>query len=229
MAKNSIHFTPYMVKFNQPSEQEQVTRLMEFIPRPYERQYDLSKQPEVEEEQPVTKTPEQVSIESVTVKKPESPMMTNWIIADDYKPIKGENVENIKTIATRLSKEGFTKGQTAAILATIIKESKADPFALGDKGRAHGILQWHKPRWANQSTLNSQLDLLVNEIRDYNNENAWGKSNLYTKRQAFDIFAGDDLYKSIQALTHNYVRPSDSIAETEERYEIAKAIYDQLI
>lgn len=77
MAKNSIHFTPYMVKFNQPSEQEQVTRLMEFIPRPYERQYDLSRQPEVEEEQPVTKTPEQVSIESVTVKKPESPIMTN--------------------------------------------------------------------------------------------------------------------------------------------------------
>ena len=216
MEKHQIYFTPYMVNFNNKPKE---IRLVDRVPTPYERQYDLTTPMSSNEK---TNTPAETTVTEPVVEETTS----EWAINN---PINGSNSDNLNAIAKRLQKEGFNKTQASAILATVIAESGGDPTAIGDNGSAHGIIQWHSPRWMGQSTLDSQIDLLINELRDRNNPNAWTGSSLYDKQTAFNIFnTSTDLQKVVQALTHNYIRPADKKGETTKRHVFAQSIFNQL-
>lgn len=59
---------------------------------------------------------------------------------------------------------GWSKEQAAGIMANLMSESKMDPSAVGDNGKAYGIAQWHPDRqaafrkWSGKDIKNSTLD-----------------------------------------------------------------------
>jgi hypothetical protein len=59
---------------------------------------------------------------------------------------------------------GWTKDQAAGIVANLQAESKMDPYAQGDGGKAYGIAQWHPDRqanfekWAGKNIQNSSVE-----------------------------------------------------------------------
>ncbi len=69
---------------------------------------------------------------------------------------------------------GWSKEQSAGLVANLMAESKLNPGAVGDSGTAFGIAQWHPDRQANfakwsgkdirQSTLQDQLAFVVHEL-----------------------------------------------------------------
>lgn len=70
--------------------------------------------------------------------------------------------------------QGWTKEQASGIVANLMTESKLDPKAIGDSGKAYGIAQWHPDRQANflkafghkiqDSTLEEQLQFVNYEL-----------------------------------------------------------------
>ncbi|MFJ4349469.1 phage tail tip lysozyme [Pseudomonas sp. NPDC089428] len=71
---------------------------------------------------------------------------------------------------------GWTREQSAGIVANLSVESGFDPAAVGDNGKAYGIAQWHPDRQANfkawagkdirQSTLEDQLNFIQYELTE---------------------------------------------------------------
>ncbi|MFZ5936585.1 phage tail tip lysozyme [Pseudomonas sp. HS6-2] len=71
---------------------------------------------------------------------------------------------------------GWTREQSAGIVANLSVESGFDPTAVGDNGKAYGIAQWHPDRQANfkawagkdirQSTLEDQLNFIQYELTE---------------------------------------------------------------
>jgi len=69
---------------------------------------------------------------------------------------------------------GWSKEQSAGLVANLMAESKLNPGAVGDSGKAFGIAQWHPDRQANfakwsgkdirQSSLQDQLAFVVYEL-----------------------------------------------------------------
>lgn len=147
----------------------------------------------------------------------------------EFDNIPGVNMDNLKRIAERLKKEGFSEKQSAAILSTVVAESKANPLAIGDNGKARGLLQWHGNRFNATDDLDSQIDLIINEVKDYKNSNGWLSSKKYNKKDAINAFNGEDLYAMVTALTANFIRPANTDSAIEKRYNQAQQLYDQLI
>jgi uncharacterized protein YabN with tetrapyrrole methylase and pyrophosphatase domain len=78
--------------------------------------------------------------------------------------------------------------------------------------------------------LASQIKLLLTELKDYNNQNAWTSSRKYNKRNAFDLFHNtEDLNEAISALTANYIRPANTDSEIRKRYNIAQQLINQMV
>ena len=143
--------------------------------------------------------------------------------------ISNANSNNLNQINKELQKAGYKKTQRAAILATIVAESGANPSAIGDSGKARGLIQWHPNRFNAGIDLNSQINLLLNELRNFNNAAAWSSSKKYTKRNAFDTFFDtEDLNAAISALTANYIRPANTDREIAKRYNIAQQLFNQM-
>jgi hypothetical protein len=77
-------------------------------------------------------------------------------------------------VSISLQAAGYSRNQTAGILANLQRESQLDPGAVGDHGAAYGIAQWHKPgqdafkAWSgadiHQSTLAQQVGFLVHDL-----------------------------------------------------------------
>lgn len=143
--------------------------------------------------------------------------------------IPGVDMDNLNRIADRLKEEGFTKEQSAALLATVAEESKANPNAVGDNGKSKGIMQWQGNRFKSGNDLDSQIDLLINEIRDFSSTDAWSSSEKYSKANAFDAFNSGNLEDMVTALTYNFVRPKYRATDTKKRYELAQKIYNELL
>ena len=138
-------------------------------------------------------------------------------------------MDNLNHIADRLKDAGFSKEQSAAILGTVMEESHGNPLAIGDNGKARGLFQWHGARFQATDDLDSQIDLIINELRDYKNSNGWLSSKKYNKQDAINAFNSDDLHAIITALTANFIRPANTDSAIERRYNQAQQIYKQLI
>lgn len=139
------------------------------------------------------------------------------------------NLNNLNEINKQLKDAGYKKTQRAAILATIVAESGANPAAIGDAGKARGLFQWHPNRFTAGIDLGSQIRLILSELKDFDNRNAWSNSRKYNKRNAYDIFhSTDDLNAAISALTANYIRPANADKEIQKRYNIAQQLINQM-
>lgn len=223
---NKVQHTPYIQPDDYPEQYvydpSQYITLEERVPSAYIRQYDLSKTP-IEERTTATYQQAVGTIPPPIVDSPIIDVDDDTITLKDIK--HATHMDNINTIANKLKKENFTKEQIAAILASVIGESGGDNLAIGDKGTARGIMQWRGDRWKAGNDLDSQVELLINEIRS---NSAWGKTNAYSRENALSAFAGTDLYNMVRAMTYNYVRPANAERDTTKRYQIAQQIYNQL-
>jgi len=154
----------------------------------------------------------------------ESEIPDEKFIADTSKlKIDGANNDNLTYVNTKLSEAGIPKLQRAVILATIVAESGADPKAIGDAGKAHGLFQWHPDRYKAGPDLDSQIQLILDEVTNLNYKNGWGG-----RKKDFDDFNGDNLQASVRALTKGFIRPADIDGQSVLRYNIAQRILKQL-
>lgn len=60
---------------------------------------------------------------------------------------------NQNEFMSTLMSMGHSKNESAAILANLQAESSMDPFAVGDKGKAYGLMQWHPSRRQDYTSL----------------------------------------------------------------------------
>ena len=178
-------------------------------PEPYQKQYDLSDNP--------FNLYKHAKVEKPTVEK------------HALTSIPGINMDNLNTIADRLKAEGFNKEQSAAILATVAEESKANPLAVGDNGAARGLFQWHGNRFIADNTLESQINLIIKELRDIKNVDGWGPSTKYKRSAAIEAFNSGNLENAITALTYNFIRPKNQDGATKRRFQLAQQIYNELL
>lgn len=126
-------------------------------------------------------------------------------------------------IIDSLVKKGWTKEQAAGIAANLWQESKFDPSAVGDGGKAYGIAQWHPDRQAafkrlfkkdiQGSTLEEQLMFLTYEMNQGNEQQAGDK--VRATRTAAEAAA---------AVSRYYERPRDIEAEASKRAAAAMQI-----
>ena len=177
-------------------------------PLPYAKQFDLSLNPF--KPQQVKDSPRRLDKHAIT-------------------SIPGIYMDNLNTIADRLKEAGFSKEQSAAILATVADESHANPLAIGDKGAARGLFQWHGNRFNADDTLDSQINLIINEIRDTRNVDGWGPSEKYKRNAAIDAFNNGNLESAITAITYNFIRPKYKDSATKRRFQLAQRIYNELL
>lgn len=125
-------------------------------------------------------------------------------------------------------KNGFTRAQASGIVANLTAESKLDPNATGDGGKAHGIAQWHparrqgysdytKERYGavrnfGHSTFNDQLRYVLYEMQ--HGESRAGRM-LRNAKSASD--AGS-------IVSRYYERPADAEGEAQKRAAMANTI-----
>lgn len=183
--------------------------LIDPYPEGYQKQFDLSWNP----------------FKSEKV----SPIRPELQDKHSFRSIPGMYMDNLNHIADRLKDAGFSKEQSAAILGTVMEESQGNPLTVGDNGKARGLFQWHGARFQATDDLDSQIDLIINELRDYKNSNGWLSSKKYNKQDAINAFNGNDLHAIITALTANFIRPANTDSAIERRYNQAQQIYKQLI
>lgn len=119
---------------------------------------------------------------------------------------------------------GWTKEQAAGLAANLQRESMFAPGAVGDKGAAYGIAQWHPARQAEfarvfgkpiqGSTLQEQLAFVQYELTQ-GSESAAG-DRLKTARTASEA-AG--------IVSSRYERPGDTEGEMARRGRMAESIF----
>ena len=132
------------------------------------------------------------------------------------------NYENLNYIGNKLRKAGIKDNQLAAILATVVAESGANPKAIGDSGKAKGVWQWHPDRYKADEDLDSQVQLILDELSNVNSGGWLGKKDY------MDAFNGDDLWTSVDTLTRRFIRPANGTTQARKRFEIAQKILQQL-
>jgi len=126
-------------------------------------------------------------------------------------------------IIDSLVKKGWTKEQAAGIAANLWQESKFDPSAVGDGGKAYGIAQWHPDRQAafkrlfkkdiQGSTLEEQLMFLTYEMNQGNEQQAGDK-----------VRAARTAAEAAATVSRYYERPRDTEAEASKRAAAAMQI-----
>lgn len=94
---------------------------------------------------------------------------------DRVKGMGGKLKETASDVMDFFQQRGWTPSQAAGIAANLQKESGFNPKAVGDKGKAAGIAQWHPDRQANfkkwagkdikDSTLEEQLGFVDYELK----------------------------------------------------------------
>jgi hypothetical protein len=118
------------------------------------------------------KTPAQASGSRLSVGKIQRPggAPMSSMIGKTTAPASSANLAMVL-----LQGQGWTKEQAAGIVANLQRESQFDPHAIGDKGQAYGLAQWHPDRQAEfakwsghdirQSTFGEQLKFITYELR----------------------------------------------------------------
>lgn len=147
---------------------------------------------------------------------------------------KGDNAARVKATDPALVQQsldyfqsvGWTKQQAAGLTAQIVSESAFDPKAVGDSGKAYGILQWHPDRqaefakWAGHSMQGST----VAEQRAFMNyELTQGKERAAGARLRATTTGSEAGAVASQA----YVRPADVMGEASRRSGLANQLLQQ--
>jgi Phage tail lysozyme len=80
--------------------------------------------------------------------------------------VGGKLGERMGYMARTMMKYGWSAEQTAGILSNVqAEDAPLDPFAVGDKGTAYGIAQWHAPRQAEYATRYGHTMQSVTDIQ----------------------------------------------------------------
>lgn len=159
---------------------------------------------------------------------------------------RGYEVNNLNYIYNKLKSSGlYNDKQIAAILANIVEESGANPYAIrtdketGKQYKDTGLLQWidrypgiDKKRLAIEE-LDNQINYINKTLRDTTDTVSWthgGEGSGYMKTvDAYNEFANsNDLERINYALTLGYVRPKGRKESAANRYKVAQQIYDEI-
>lgn len=159
---------------------------------------------------------------------------------------RGYEVNNLNYIYNKLKSSGlYNDKQIAAILANIVEESEANPYAIrtdketGKQYKDTGLLQWidrypgiDKKRLAIEE-LDNQINYINKTLRDTTDTVSWthgGEGSGYMKAvDAYNEFANsNDLERINYALTLGYVRPKGRKESAANRYKVAQQIYDEI-
>lgn len=159
---------------------------------------------------------------------------------------RGYEVNNLNYIYNKLKSSGlYNDKQIAAILANIVEESGANPYAIrtdketGKQYKDTGLLQWidrypgiDKKRLAIEE-LDNQINYINKTLRDSTDTVSWthgGEGSGYMKAvNAYNEFANsNDLERINYALTLGYVRPKGRKESAANRYKVAQQIYDEI-
>jgi len=133
---------------------------------------------------------------------------------------KGSDISS--TVMDFFVKKGWAEEHAAGITASLQAESGFDPKAVGDKGKAVGIAQWHPDRqkafkeWAGKDLKNAslpeQLEFVNYELVSGNEKRAGAKLRKAKTRE-----------ESARAVTEFYERPADTVGAGNYRAGLAKA------
>ena len=159
---------------------------------------------------------------------------------------RGYEVNNLNYIYNKLKSSGlYNDKQIAAILANIVEESGANPYAIRTDKETRkqykdtGLLQWvdrypgiDKKRLAIEE-LDNQINYINKTLRDTTDTVSWthgGEGSGYMKAiDAYNEFNdSDDLERINYALTLGYVRPAGKKDSAANRYKVAQQIYDEI-
>lgn len=159
---------------------------------------------------------------------------------------RGYEVNNLNYIYNKLKSSGlYNDKQIAAILANIVEESGANPYAIrtdketGKQYKDTGLLQWidrypgiDKKRLAIEE-LDNQINYINKTLRDTTDTVSWthgGEGSGYMKAvDAYNEFANsNDLERINYALALGYVRPKGRKESAANRYKVAQQIYDEI-
>lgn len=159
---------------------------------------------------------------------------------------RGYEVNNLNYIYNKLKSSGlYNDKQIAAILANIVEESGANPYAIrtdketGKQYKDTGLLQWidrypgiDKKRLAIEE-LDNQINYINKTLRDTTDTVSWthgGEGSGYMKAvDAYNEFANsNDLERINYALTLGYVRSKGRKESAANRYKVAQQIYDEI-
>ena len=159
---------------------------------------------------------------------------------------RGYEVNNLNYIYNKLKSSGlYNDKQIAAILANIVEESGANPYAIrtdketGKQYKDTGLLQWidrypgiDKKRLAIEE-LDNQINYINKTLRDTTDTVSWthgGEGSGYMKAiDAYNEFNdSDDLERINYALTLGYVRPAGKKDSAVNRYKVAQQIYAEI-
>ena len=159
---------------------------------------------------------------------------------------RGYEVNDLNYIYNKLKSSGlYNDKQIAAILANIVEESGANPYAIrtdketGKQYKDTGLLQWvdrypgiDKKRLAIEE-LDNQINYINKTLRDTTDTVSWthgGEGSGYMKAiDAYNEFNdSDDLERINYALTLGYVRPAGKKDSAANRYKVAQQIYAEI-
>lgn len=159
---------------------------------------------------------------------------------------RGYEVNNLNYIYNKLKSSGlYNDKQIATVLANIVEESGANPYAVrtdketGKQYKDTGLLQRidrypgiDKKRLAIEE-LDNQINYINKTLRDTTDTVSWthgGEGSGYMKAvDAYNEFANsNDLERINYALTLGYVRPKGRKESAANRYKVAQQIYDEI-
>lgn len=133
------------------------------------------------------------------------------------KRIEAEGGRDMTELAIQhFQKKGWTRNQAAGIVANLDAESRLDPTAVGDSGKAYGAAQWHPDRqadfkaWSGKdirgSSLEEQLNFVDYEMTKGKEQGAGNR----LRRASTAVEAG-------AVVSRYYERPRDTEGEAELR------------
>jgi hypothetical protein len=131
-------------------------------------------------------------------------------------------------LAGFFEKQGWSTSQTSGLLSNLISESRLDPFAVGDRGAAYGLGQWHQDRQNDfarlfghtMRSIRDPIQAMSEELQFIN----------YELRQGKYKSAGDALahsrsgYAAGSIVSQGYERPANRYGEADRRGALASKI-----
>lgn len=143
-----------------------------------------------------------------------------------YKPKTTTNAPqtgNAAAMQKYFQDRGWSPSQAAGIVANLMSESGGRSNAVGDKGSAYGVAQWHKDRQANFakfaghdikfSTLDEQLSFVNHELRS-GTEMGAGRA----------LGGATDAASAGSIVSRLYERPADASGEASRRGSLAASL-----
>lgn len=154
-----------------------------YTPNTEIKEVKIDKYPELQEDIYTPPLPQRRNLTTVSQEidwnLPETysaPEFTDTEVASNLK-VSGTIESRAKSLMQKLQdKLKISKEQAAGIAGNIMVESKFNPNAKGDSGKAYGLGQWHPDRrtGVDLSSYDKQVDHLINELKTEKTWNASG-------------------------------------------------------